>query len=198
MATLARCGWSDLQVAGRSLTHIWRPKFDADANRAALARCLQALDRSGQLVAEVELPPDPATAAIVDVYLRSGSYDALHQTRRAARTSREVRRAQAVRTFEYAGELAPVFGLVGTLFAITQIAPAEGANMTDATLGAVATAVLSSLYGVLTAHFVCIPLGKAIERQGERDQLARDTLFEWFEAQIETNKPVRARIRKVA
>nr|WP_255551911.1 MotA/TolQ/ExbB proton channel family protein [Erythrobacter crassostrea] len=198
MATLARCGWSDLLAAAKALVGLWRPKFDETANRSTLARCLQHIDRSGPLVAEVDLPPDPAIAAIVDAYLRSGSRDALHQARRAARTAREVRRAQAVRTFEYAGELAPVFGLVGTLFAITQIAPPEGANVTDATMGAIATAVLSSLYGVLTAHLACIPLGKAIERRSEREQAERDTLFEWFDDQIRPDHPPPARIGKVA
>ncbi|TRD11082.1 hypothetical protein FGU71_03920 [Erythrobacter insulae] len=202
LATLARCGIADLRIAISALIGLLTARFDEDANRIALARCLQAIERAGPLAADTELPPDPAIASMTEAYLRSGSREALHTARRAARTAREMRREQAVRTFEYAGELAPVFGLVGTLFAITQIAPAAETISTEATLGAISTAVLSSLYGVLSAHLVCIPLGRAVERRGQREQDIRDALFDWFDAEIGGKKrarpPASTLIREVA
>jgi len=183
IATTARCGWRDLSIAARAVTQLGRSEFDKDANRAALAKTVAAIQRAGLLGADAPSPPDRALAAQIDALLRSGSFDALHAIRRADRAAREGNRASAIRVFEYAGELAPVFGLVGTLFAITQLAPAASADPTEATLAAVATAVLSSLYGVLTAHFLCIPTARAIERKGEREEAARAQLIEWLETE---------------
>ena len=56
--------------------------------------------------------------------------------------------------------------------------PQAGATSTETTLAAVATAVLSTLYGALTAHLVCIPIGRAIDRKGEREDIEREELFE--------------------
>lgn len=183
IATIARCGWRDLRVAIGALGGLGRTTFDEDANRIALARTIREIERAGPLCADVPLPPDPSLAKLLDTFLRHGSLDAMHSIRRAEQASREVTRTQAVRTFEFAGELAPVFGLVGTLFAITQLVPSTGSAV-EATMSAIGTAVLSTLYGVLTAHLVCIPLARAIERRGEREELARDHLAEWLDRQL--------------
>lgn len=184
IATLARCGFSAIRAAIGALVRLPAPGFDEDANRAALARCASEIATRGHLCAECPLPPDRALARLADTYLTSGSLDALHTEARALRTVREVARAQAVRVFEFAGELAPVFGLVGTLFAITRLTPVAGSTSAEVTMAAVATAVLSSLYGVLTAHLVYIPLAHAIERKGDREEDMRGDLLDWFEAML--------------
>ena len=192
LATAARCGWHDLRAAAIALARLARSDFDEAANRAAMARTLHAIEKAGFRAVEEPPPPDPALATLVESFLRHGSTDLLHSLRRSGRAAREIARMQAVRTFEHAGELAPMFGLVGTLFAITQIAPIAAAGPVETTMGAIATAVLSSLYGVLSAHFVYIPLARAIERQGEREEAAREALVEWLDThlhsmRIETN-----------
>jgi len=189
LAATARCGWHDVRAAASALRQLWQPTFDADDNRAALARSIPEIRKRGHLCAENPLPPDPAFAALVEDYLVSGSIEGLHNAARAQRSTREIARARAVRVFDYAGELAPVFGLVGTLFAISQLSPVAGSHAAETTMQAVATAVLSSLYGVLTAHIVYIPLAGAIERRGIREEEARLELLDWFEAELtETRK----------
>ncbi|MEM8724226.1 MAG: MotA/TolQ/ExbB proton channel family protein [Pseudomonadota bacterium] len=183
LATAARCGWSDMREAASALGSLGESRFDADENRVALARTVHEIGANGPLGAEVSLPPDPGLAKVVDAYLRHRSIEAMHTVRRAERAAREVARAAAIRPFEYAGELAPVFGLVGTLFAITQLAPGDG-DVVGSTMGAIATAVLSTLYGVLTAHLVFIPLARAIQRQGEEEEQAREHLIEWLDGHI--------------
>lgn len=195
LATAARCGWRDLREAGRALRKLGRTTFDDDTNRVALAKTVREIDARGPLCADISLPPDPSLAKVVSAYLRHSSLEAMHATRRAERVRREVASTAAARAFEYAGELAPVFGLVGTLFAITQLAPGDG-NIVEGTMGAIATAVLSTLYGVLTAHIVCIPLARAIERQGEREEQAREHLIEWFDRHMREDRP--ARLQPVA
>jgi len=184
LATIARCGLHDMRAAVSALLHLGRPGFDEDANRAALARSAPEIRERGHLVADPALPSDPSMAKLVDVYRSTGSLDALHAAARGERAMREVTRMQAVRVFDYAGELAPIFGLVGTLFAITQLTPSGDDSTTQAMMGAVATAVLSSLYGVLTAHLFCVPLAGVIDRRGQREESARAQLIEWFELEI--------------
>ena len=190
IATVARCGWHDLRQTARALAGLGRSTFDEDANRVALAKTVREIEARGPLCADVSLPPDPSLARGIKTYLRHSSLEEMHAVRRAERASREVARNAAARTFEYAGELAPVFGLVGTLFAITQLVPAEG-DVVENTMGAIATAVLSTLYGVLTAHTLCIPLARAIERQGEREETERGELVDWFEGQMRNSATAR-------
>ena len=197
-ATAARCGPRDLREAGLALGRLGQSGFDEDDNRVALARTVHEIKANGPLCADVSLPPDPSLAKVISAYLRYASPEAMHTVRRSERAEREVTRSAAVRAFEYAGELAPVFGLVGTLFAITQLAPGDG-SVVESTMGAIATAVLSTLYGVLTAHILCIPIARAIERRGEREEDARDQLIEWLDRQLSEEPAARRpRIRDAA
>jgi chemotaxis protein MotA len=68
---------------------------------------------------------------------------------------------------------------------LTQLAPATGGDATAMIMGSVSTAVLTSLYGALLAHLVCYPLASAIERRGLAEEQNRETLAEWFTAQID-------------
>jgi hypothetical protein len=121
---------------------------------------------------------------------------------RAERALDEARRVSAAQVFVWAGELAPVFGLIGTLYGFTQLAPASGAGAIAATMGAIATAVLSTLYGALLAHLLCHPLAGAIERHGLARERAREALADWFAEQIAAPPPplrdARAHLRGVA
>ena len=189
IGTMARCGWHDVAVAFRMFMQLGTSDFDKNANRAALARCTPEINRRGRLCAEAPLPPDRSTAKLIQCYLARGSIEDLRDTARVQRSNREIVRARAVRVFDYAGELAPMFGLVGTLFALTQINSASGSGTTEAMMGVVGTAVLSSLYGVLTAHLFCMPLASAIDRRGLREEAARGEIVEWAETQL-TRKPV--------
>jgi len=198
VATAARSGPRDLREAGLALARLGQSDFDEDENRVALARTVHEIKANGPLCAEISLPPDRSLAKVVNAYLRHASLEAMHVVRRAERTEREVSRSAGVRAFEYAGELAPVFGLVGTLFAITQLAPGDG-SVVESTMGAIATAVFSTLYGVLTAHIICIPVARAIERRGAREEESRDQLIEWLDRHLSDEPPaLSSRIRDAA
>lgn len=184
LATLAHGGVGDLRAAALAVARLPRPGFKEDANRAALARAIVGIRAKGTLVADLPPLPDDATNKIVNALLRHRSVAAAHQEYRSQRAIRELGRTRAVRTFEHAGELAPVFGLVGTLVAITQLTPGDAAIL-ETTLGSVASAALSTLYGVLAAHLIFLPLARAIERDGEREETARMQQLEWLVAQVE-------------
>lgn len=184
LATVARCGWRDFGAALRAASGLGRRGFQREANRKALALAVTAIQRDGAHRADPALPPDRALGMMLETYLRRGTPDALGAMRRAERALDEARRVGAAQVFGWAGELAPVFGLIGTLYGLTQLAPVEGANASATIMGAVSTAVLTSLYGALIAHLVCFPLASAIERRGLDEEREREALADWFAAQI--------------
>lgn len=184
LATVARCGWKDFGTALRTAVRLLRGGFSVEANRKALARAAGAIVRDGHRRADPALPPDRALGLMLETYLRHGTIDALAAVRRAERALDEARRVSAAQVFGWAGELAPVFGLVGTLYGLTRLAPPEGAGASAVIMGAVSTAVLTSLYGALIAHFVCYPLASAIERRGMAEEQDREALADWFTLQI--------------
>lgn len=198
----ARCGWRDFGAALREAGGLLRPGFDTEANRKALAQAVSAIRHDGSHRANPALPPDRALGLMLETYLRHGSLDAMHRTRRAERALDEARRVSAAQVFAWAGELAPVFGLIGTLYAFTQLAPTSGAAAIGVTMAAIATSVLSTLYGALLAHLVCYPLAGAIERRGLAREQRRAELAEWFAGQIAAPalppRDTRAHLRGVA
>ncbi|MEM7701638.1 MAG: MotA/TolQ/ExbB proton channel family protein [Pseudomonadota bacterium] len=184
LATVARSGVRDTGLAIRSAINLTRPRFDKDANRTAIARWARAVRQRGTLGAEERMPPDEDLTQALIALVRTGSLKAMHSAHEETSARRLSNQGQAARVFEQAGELAPVFGLVGTLFSMTQLAPTVGADANAATLGAIATAVLSSLYGVLTAHFGCLPVAHAIARRAQEEHEARNDLVNWLANEV--------------
>jgi chemotaxis protein MotA len=184
LACAARCGWHDFGAALREAGGLARRGFDEEANRKALARAVTAIQRDGSHRANPVLPPDRALGLMLETFLRHGSIEAMHRARRAERAIDEARRITAAQVFGWAGELAPVFGLIGTLYGLTRLAPADGTLASAAIMAAVSTAVLTSLYGALLAHLLCYPLASAIERRGHAREVQREALAEWFADQI--------------
>lgn len=184
LATAVRCGWREFGAALKTAGGLPRRGFDHDANRRALALALAMIQRDGAYRADPVRPPDSALTLMLETYLRNRSIAALESARDTQRTQAEARRSSAAQVFACAGELAPVFGLIGTLFGLAQLAPGGAASSTAMIMGAVSTAVLTSLYGALLAHLVCFPLAGAIERRGLRAESARAGLTDWFVDQL--------------
>lgn len=184
LAILLGQGWSNLRLALRQAAALLRPGLDEAANRSALARVLYAIKRDGRHRTEAALPPDPPLAEIVASYLRLGETAHLHAALLAQRDAARAERRQAVMAWRCAGELAPVAGLAGTLYAIIGLVPDHGAGLAQSTAEAIATAAVSTLYGLALAHLVCLPLAGAIARRGMAQEAARERLARWFEAQL--------------
>ena len=193
VATLARSGWRDMTLAIRSALTLAGNGFDEEANRAAFARWARAIRLRGVLGAEERLPPDKDLARGLTALVRTGSIKALRGAHDDACARHLRERGRVVRVFEQAGELAPVFGLVGTLFSLTQLAPGVGTEAAGSasavTLAAIATAVLSSIYGVLAAHFLFLPLAHAVARRAQTEEEQREALVEWLAHEIEDAMP---------
>jgi chemotaxis protein MotA len=195
LACVARSGWREFGAALAQAGALLRRGFDGDANRKALALAVTGIQRDGSHRADPALPPDRALGMMLETFLRHGAVDTMLNAWREHRAQDEARRTRAVQVFEWAGELAPVFGLIGTLYGLTQLTPAGSVTAGTTIMAAVSTAVLTSLYGALLAHLVCYPMASAIERRGSMDDAAREALCQWFVEQLKRS-PVAAQERR--
>lgn len=191
-------GSRNLRIAAREAAALADAALDQAANRAALSRVLIAIKRDGRHAADAPLPPDTALAQQVAAYLRLGDLAPMHDIQREQSAAAKARRNAAVMVWRAAGELAPVAGLVGTLYAITGLVPEIGAGLAATTASAIATAVVSTLYGLLLAHLVCLPVAGAIIRRAAARQAARARLMAWFESQLPKAPPATAHPRPAA
>lgn len=178
-----------LRMAGRLVC----APLDEAANRAALARVIFVIQRDGWYAAEAALPPDPVLAKLVAAYLRLGDIAPAHEANTAQQAAIKSQRKAAVSSWRAAGELAPVAGLVGTLYAITGLLPDVGVGLAETTTAAIATAAVSTLYGLLLAHLVCLPVAGAIARRAAAEQSARRRLIDWFAGQLPKPRPTEPR-----
>lgn len=83
---------------------------------------------------------------------------------------------EAANFFRTLGTLAPMFGLMGTLFGIIMVLR----SMTDPTkVGAsMAVAITASLYGIGLANFVCIPIAGNIRVRALRETQVREAIVD--------------------
>lgn len=194
LATIARSGFRDARAA---LGAIVSPTFDADQNRSIIAHSLRSIKDRGPLCADAPAPPDPALRKSVKVYLTTGSLKAFAATFEEYRDESLRNGQRIVSVYESAADLAPMFGLVGTLVAIIGLGPASPDNQTSVILGAISAAVQSTLFGVLLSSFLFAPLGAMASRKLMEEEQKRLELFEWFMDCAEEKRPRDEPLREV-
>ena len=98
---------------------------------------------------------------------------AAHESHKARRASRPATARRA--RWRRRAELAPVFGLAGTLISLSQL-PADGHRPRRLCRARSRMAVLTTLYGLLLANLLLAPLARVIERaaRGRRGERAED------------------------
>ncbi|MDE1917764.1 MAG: MotA/TolQ/ExbB proton channel family protein [Sphingomonadales bacterium] len=197
LATFLRCGLADCRATLRQLgrTLISGRPFDADAVRAHMARVLQDIHRDGLLRAQPDSVGDAEFDAALDALVAqrsvAGAREALHQQRE----SRLAPVRAANNTLVQAAELAPVFGLAGTLISLGRL-PTSGVDRA-AYMPAIAMAVHATLYGLIAAHLVLGPLARLVERHAGREDNQRRALAEWLESEVVQAIPRRDALRHV-
>jgi chemotaxis protein MotA len=158
--------------------------------RSRLAVQVQAIHRDGLLRAQPRQSGDrefdEATAALIGQRSLAALFAAhgTHQARRQAQTQ------IAVHTLNLAAELAPVFGLAGTLISLGKLPP-DGVDR-GSYMAAIAMAVHATLYGLLAANLVLAPAARWVERGAEREECERQSLVDWLAHAL---APARAPLR---
>ena len=191
LATFLRCGWAECRatlgmVAGLFVAPV---RFEAETVKAKLARIVQEIIRDGLLRVE----PRPTGDAELDAGLRAlvgqRSVAALKAVLVQARGARLAPAEAAIRTLMQAAELAPVFGLAGTLISLSRL-PANGIDR-SAYMGAIGMAVHATLYGLMLANLVFSPLARLVERRARAEEGDRQGVVDWLEYELAAAFPSR-------
>lgn len=189
LATVLRCGFGDCRHTLAALGRLGRRRFDATATRAEIAVQVQEIRQDGLLRVQphhfADREFDEATGAMIG--RRSvGALLAAHESHKRGRLEANNR---AVRTLAQAAELAPVFGLAGTLVSLSQL-PADGLAR-GAFAAAIGMAVVTTLYGLLLANLVLAPLSRIVERAALAEERARQDIVDWLAGQVSAAMPRR-------
>ncbi len=187
VATILRAGMGDLGTTAAMLANLTGKPFDYGAARAEIAADIEDIRHHGVLRAPPSHSSDPEIADAADALVRHRSLKAAMDEHERYKRLRTTRQQKALRTIHAAADLAPIFGLAGTLLALTQLR-ASGLDAGDLA-SAVGMAVLSTLYGLLAAHLVLMPLARWIERRGEREEADRQLVFDWLSKQLSDTCP---------
>ena len=181
-ATALRSGVADCRAAVAAIGVLLRPRFRGEVVRGNLAPLVAQADREGLLRANPRPCGDSTIDQAVAALIQTRSLAAFVARDDAARESRVAGAIRAVRTLALGAELAPVFGLAGTLVSLSQL-PSEGLAR-GAFMGAISMAVLTTLYGLLLGNIVLAPLSRAVERRVEAEEAARREIADWLIARL--------------
>lgn len=186
-ATALRCGFADCGHALRGLGHLRQGGFDPERVRAELAVQVQEIHKDGILRAHPHNYGDREFDEATEALLERRSVGALLERHEAHKARRLASSARAVSTFAQSAELAPVFGLAGTLISLSQL-PAEGI-VRGAFTSAISMAVVTTLYGLLAANLLLAPLARVIERAAQAEEAKRQAVLDWLTTQIASGMP---------
>jgi chemotaxis protein MotA len=185
LATLLRCGWVDARLALHALAQLFTARFDAVHARAELAIQIQEIEEDGLVRAEPHHFGDGEFDEMTDALLRTRSIQALHESHEDHLARRIEASRRAVVVLVCAAELAPVFGLVGTLVALGRLSSTVASSGDFA--GAIGMAVATTLYGLVAANFLFAPLAAMISRRAVAEDRAREGLIAWLSAALEAS-----------
>lgn len=182
LATLLGSGRRELSAMLASLWHLAERPFDYERARAEIARDVEAIRIDGVLRARPSRSSDIEIASVTEALIHDRSLTSLIDAHDRFRRDRMELRQRALRPIRLAGEMAPVFGMAGTLFSLSQMNTALDAN--GATMSAIGLAVITTLYGLLLAHLLLHPLASLIERRGKAEEASRQQLIDWMARQL--------------
>ena len=189
LATFLRCGTGNCALAARSLMQLGSPRFDAMAAKAELAAQVNEIRQDGLMRAQPHHFGDSEFDEATDALINRRSVAALLTLHERHRDKRNRISSCASGTFAQAAELAPVFGLAGTLISLSQM-PVDGLAK-GAYAAAIGMAVLTTLYGLLLANLLLAPLARAIDRVANAEEQQRQDIVDWLAAQVIDELPGR-------
>lgn len=195
-ATVLRCGLRGCFVALRGLGGTLRPRFNAEKARAEMAVQIQDVRRDGLLRAEPHHFGDREFDEVADALIERRSVGALLEKHQAHKAFRAARNATAVSTINQAAEMAPVFGLVGTLVALSQMTVNAGPETLLSS--SIPMAIVTTFYGLIAAHLLFAPLARMVERRAATEEAERQKLVDWLASELATECARRERPRTQA
>jgi chemotaxis protein MotA len=187
LATALRAGRIDCRTTVRELASLFRRPFDPEGVRGDLAPLANDIRKDGVYRTRARPTGDAALDAAIRAMIEGHSASMLMMHHATSRKQRLGRAQRAAVTLAQAADLAPVFGLAGTLVSLAQL---SGRGIARAQfMNAISTSVLATLYGLLLANLLLAPLARAIERRAECEEAARQDLIDWIASQFSAVAP---------
>ena len=75
------------------------------------------------------------------------------------------------------GSYAPAWGMVGTLLGLINMMRSMGADAGAIGAG-MALSLITTLYGSLIANWICIPISRKLEKNGEQESIVMEVIIE--------------------
>lgn len=174
VAVILRTPLRDLGRAISALRVLPRRRFDAEPMLQQVAALGRIARRHGTLALDRSVITDPdVAAAIADIVdVRPTADIAAHITER--RRARVERHAAAADVWSSAAEVAPAMGMIGTLIGLVRMFTAM--NDPAAIGGAMAVALLTTLYGAAIATLVAQPIANRLRKRGREEAIERARL----------------------
>jgi chemotaxis protein MotA len=174
LATLMRNPLADVGRAVLALGVLARPVFRADPLLEQIAALGRIARRHGVVQLDRSVIADPDIAAAVAAIVDGEEADAVRTLVRDRRRARIERHVAAADVWAGAAEVAPAMGLVGTLFGLIRMF----ARMDDPASigGAMAIALLATLYGALLANLITMPVAVRLRRLARAEAVERERL----------------------
>lgn len=176
-ATLIHYPLARLKAAGRALRTVVRSR---EAEPADLVRTLveyaERARREGVLALEqdAETAPDPFLRKALQLLVDGSDPEDIRAVMENELAGIENRQKQSAALFETMAQLAPSFGLVGTLVSLVQVF--RRMESPSGLGSAMAAALLATFYGVVLANLIFVPVaGKLKARLA--DEVQRDELL---------------------
>ena len=185
-AVILRSPTRDLARGVSALRVLPRRRFQADALVEQIAALGRIAKRHGVLALDRSVIADPDVAAMVAAIVDGADAETVADQLRARHLARTERHLAAVDVWVSAAELAPAMGMIGTLIGLVRMFLAMGDPA--AIGGAMAVALLSTLYGAAIGNLVAMPVAARLRRA------ARDEAFE----RLRLEAPLRALARQEA
>jgi chemotaxis protein MotA len=132
--------------------------------------------KEGLIALEKEEPSDPFSVKALR-YLSDGYDEGLIEDMLNKDIRLTIQRHKTGQdVFKGGGDVAPAFGMIGTLIGLVQML----ANMSDpASIGpSMAVALLTTLYGAVIANLICIPLADKLILRSEQEKLTKNIIIE--------------------
>ena len=179
-ATLLRTSLGDVGRGVAALGALARKPFDATPLVDQIAALGRIARRHGMHALDRSVIADKDVAAAVAEIVDGATPDEITRQLDERRRARILRHAAAADMWAGAAEIAPAMGMVGTLVGLVKMFR----SMDDpATIGgAMASALLATLYGALFANLVAAPIAARLHRLARAEENERRGLVKPFRA----------------
>ncbi len=176
VATVLRTPGRDLARGLAALRVMGRTPFDAGGLVTQVEALSRITARHGVMQLDRSVIRDPDVAAAMAAIVDGADGPRVRALVDERRTARFERQRAAADMWSAAAEFAPAMGMVGTLIGLVRLFTA----MTDpaAIGGAMAIAVLATLYGALVGNLICLPVAARLKRLARAECIERGRLVE--------------------